>query len=184
MAIAPSYEDVGDFSEGLAAFRQGSFSGFINRHGQVQIPAAYGPHIGRFSEGVAHVTLNQQVMFIDHTGKVIAVPSANDASEFAEGRAAVYTGRHAFIDHDGNEIVNANFDYAADFREGLAAVYSDGKWGYISRFGRIAIPPRFADFPVSDADEGFYEGLAVVAVKRATKSAPGKRPWPGTPAAR
>lgn len=64
------YEELNDFSEGMASFRKGEKWGFIDRTGKEVIPAQYdlngnfGGYYG-FSEGVANVGKNSKWGAID-----------------------------------------------------------------------------------------------------------------------
>jgi len=52
-------------------------------------------------------------------------------------------------------------DRASQFSEGLAGMISpEGKWGYIDRAGRWAIPPQFVKV------DDFWGGLARVILER------------------
>lgn len=69
-----------------------------------------------------------------------------------------------YIDRNGSVAIARR--YKADrfpnavrrFSEDLAAVEVDGKWGYIDKQGRMAVPPQF------ETAEAFSEGLAAVEV--------------------
>jgi len=69
-------------------------------------------------------------------------------------------GAYGFLDSRNNELlIPFAYDDANSFSEGLAAVKKSGKWGYIDKTGREAIP-----FIYDDADDAnsFSEGLAAV----------------------
>ena len=59
---------------------------------------------------------------------------------------------------DGKLEFEGLYDYAGDFRSGFAPVKSSDKWGYINKYGRIAIPLLY-----ESADE-FSEGFAAVQI--------------------
>jgi len=50
--VAPAFEQIEDFSGGLAAVRTGNRWGFINAKGEVAVPLRY-TQVGRFSQGFA-----------------------------------------------------------------------------------------------------------------------------------
>ena len=54
IAIAPTYDKVNEFSEGLASFKKGAKYGFINASGKVVIAAKF-DRVTKFSEGLAAV---------------------------------------------------------------------------------------------------------------------------------
>lgn len=71
--ITPRYFTVGNFSEGLAVFRseQAGRAGFLNKNGEVAIPARYS-HVRPFKNGRAAVLIDDsRVAFVDKTGAVV-----------------------------------------------------------------------------------------------------------------
>lgn len=150
------YDDVGDFSEGLAPVKLNGKWGYIDKTGKVVIPYKY-DFAYHFSEGLAPVKLNDKWGYIDKTGKVV-IPSKYDyAYHFHEGLARVYmNGKYGFIDKTGKEIVPCKYSDAYAFSEGLAPVKLNGKWGYIDKTGEEVIPCKY------DGGGNFSEGLATV----------------------
>lgn len=124
-------------------------------------------------------TVDTRYGFIDQTGQVVIPPVYDEANEFSEGLASVWNDGHwAFIDPAGKVVFRLPADclVVSHFSEGLALVnvggkethhsIDGGKWGYIDRFGRFAVPaqftmPRWAayNYVVSPAS-AFSEGLA------------------------
>jgi len=108
--------------------------------------------------------------FIDETGQIIIPLQFDSANEFHEGLALVTTGKlKAFIDPSGRVVIKPQFDLVNNFSEDLAAVNigqtrianigsigNPGKWGYIDKTGKLAIPLRLTHA------EDFSEGLAAV----------------------
>ncbi|MGB8262232.1 MAG: WG repeat-containing protein [Terracidiphilus sp.] len=90
-------------------------------------------------------------------------PGLYPFTEFAtEGKAGIRLG---FVDLDGKVAIPAVWEgvafsdvsgQAVAFNEGLCGVLKDGKWGYIDKSGKLAIPPQF------DSAGPFVEGLARV----------------------
>jgi hypothetical protein len=64
------YDDVQDFSEGLAAVKTGERWGYIDRTGKKIVPAKYAD-ARPFSEGLAAVMLNNKWGFIDKSGNTL-----------------------------------------------------------------------------------------------------------------
>jgi hypothetical protein len=101
------------------------------------------------------------------TSVVADNPQFDDASDFADGLAAVHigdykTGKSSYIDKTGHFVINPQFEHASNFSEGLAAVQigdaMTGKWGFIDRTGHLVINPQFDDAL------NFAEGLARVCI--------------------
>jgi hypothetical protein len=164
IAIEPRFGFAEEFSEGLAAVgmvldaKQDSRPkfGYIDKTGKLVVPLTYaGAH--SFHTGLAVVSIYRTgVQFypqavIDHTGKQIIGPLNAGISDFHEGLAMVGLDQGiGFIDHMGKQVILPRFRAfddtgPSDFSEGLAAVsLSNGKSGYISRTGEMAIHARFA----------------------------------------
>jgi hypothetical protein len=150
-AVAPQYQWVDPFSEGLARVSVSSevgTTGYIDSHGQFVIPPrlTYG---ASFHEGRAAVIISGPCR-ITNGGSC-----ARAAFQPTEPRAT-YDCRYAFIDKRGEPISDLRFDDAEDFSEGLAPIRIGNQWGFVDLSGQIAIPPRF------QSAELFSEGLAVV----------------------
>jgi len=144
------YDEVGDFSEGLARVKKdrSGYWGFIDKTGKEIIPLKY-LDVGDFSEGLARVQgMNRKWWsgdwnwgFIDKTGKMIIPVIYDAAGNFSEGLARVkYNGRWGFINKAGNAVISFEYKDAKDFSEGLAQVKIKRKWGYIDKEGREVIP--------------------------------------------
>ena len=65
--------------------------------------------------------------------------------------------KFGFINTSGQWVVEPIFDSALDFHEGLAAVKFADKWGYIDKYGYVAIEPKY-----DEVSAVFAEGLAWV----------------------
>jgi hypothetical protein len=119
---------LGDFSEGLASFREvarageGARYGYMNLKGAVALkPRFESAHL--FSEGLAAIKIDGLWGYIDHAGKTVVEPRFEEARPFCEGRALVkHGGRYGFIDHVGRPVIEAQFLQAVSFRDGIALV--------------------------------------------------------------
>lgn len=114
----------------------------IDRAG-AQVFAPFDVGMGDFREGLARVYLNENMGFIDKTGKPVIPPKFRDfddkgPSEFYEGLAAVSlpSGRSGYINQAGRMVVAARFGIACPFVGGIALVFERGRIGYIDRTGK------------------------------------------------
>ena len=163
--VAPQW--LSPFAEGLACVLQVDKIGYIDKTGQMVIPAQY-VDAHPFSEGLAAVTVDNKYGYIDRSGKMVIAPQFDDVGPFTEGLAGVVTGgKPGFIDKTGALVIKGeDFVDARGFSDGLAAaVGANGRYGYLDRTGRFAIPPQF-----HHAGD-FHEGLAAVN--------PAGAEWPG-----
>lgn len=151
----PRYDRAIDFTEGLAAVKDGKW-GFIDETGKEVIPCTY-DYAYYFREGFAAVKLNNKYGFIDKTGKEVIPRRYDNNISFYEGLAAVkIENKWGFVDKTGKEIIPCRYDETASFSEGRAAVKTNGKWGFIDRSGTEIISCKY------DNTGNFSEGLAAV----------------------
>ncbi len=117
-------------------------------------------------------TRNSKYGYIDRTGKIIIPAKFENASDFSEGLAIVYTGKKlgsGYINRTGKIVIPANkFEYGGDFSEGLAVVSISEKYGCIDKNGNLVIPARFkwiGDFKNGVAkariDQSRYETIEI-----------------------
>ena len=128
--IAPQFEDVGYFSEGLAPARLPSPDvsshlkyGYINQTGKFAIPPQF-EEATEFSEELAAVNIAGKYGYIDKIGKSIIPPQFKSANAFSEGIARVSTAEGVgYINKQGQSIAKPQFgNRSQDFSEGLAVV--------------------------------------------------------------
>ena len=135
--------NIGDFHEGRAWFCKNEKFGFVDKMGNMIVPAKY-DDVADFKEGRAWVANRGEddqyrCGYIDLEGKevipikykVSSVEGANKIS-FSEGLAAVpmrtdnYDSPiYGYIDKMGNEVIPAKFSIAGDFKNGIASVDLD-----------------------------------------------------------
>lgn len=169
IVIAPRFERVTNFSEGLAAVMVESDWSYIDMSGKVVI-STRSTKVRKFSEGLAAVLIDGRYGFIDGRGNTVIQPSYEAAFDFSEGLARVKIGgKWAFIDRFGKTSFVVTYEYADDFQNGFARV--------AHRFGE-SLNPGFAngDLKVAFVNKNgnllsigwrgaagrFSEGLAVI----------------------
>lgn len=86
--IAPRFDDVGEFSQGLAPVKIGQKWGFVQRSGKMAITAAY-DEVTPFSEGFARVRDGERWGFIDMQGTPLATLPFVFVADFHDGLARV-----------------------------------------------------------------------------------------------
>jgi len=127
--IAPRYEAVKHFSQGLAPV--------CTRLDNPYAPAG----TGRWG-------------YIDTSGRLIAPPRFDRANPFRDGFASVQRqGKWGFIDAKGTLVIPCRYDGVLPFAQGRAVVnvggnYKDGrttegKWGLIDEQGNTVLQPRY-----------------------------------------
>ncbi len=157
--LAPKYEDVGEFSEGLAGVRINDKRAFIDRAGTIVIPPTF-EQVSEFHEGLCAVKIDGWWRYIDKSGNY-AIPSkfaGLSQGNFKDGVAEVnpeVLGKAVRIDHKGNILLEQN---TFPMSEGLVRFKRNDKYGYRDKDGNEVITPQFR------FAEDFSEGLAGVAV--------------------
>ena len=150
------FDQVGNFSEGLAIVKKDKKVGYINQTGKLVIDLLYFGAVDPtettrdFSEGLAVISDSSgKYGFINHSGTICIAPKFESASRFCEGLAAVEVDeKYGYIDTTGTMVIPPRFDHALDFSEGLACVgVSTGKYetryGYINHEGKFIIPVQY-----------------------------------------
>lgn len=151
VVIAPRFEIVQDFGEGLAGvrFKTNDRWGFIDRAGKRIISPSY-EGVGRFSEGLCAAKYNGLWGYIDAAGTWQIEPTYDEARQFLEGLAPVRQGeRWGYIKPSGDWAIVPTYDdfdsynHPGDptpFENGLARVTLDGKRIYINPQGEQVWP--------------------------------------------
>ncbi|MBR6749148.1 MAG: WG repeat-containing protein [Bacteroidaceae bacterium] len=153
------------YSDLAAAQTPEGLWGFVNRKGEVCLPAVY-DKTTVFSEGLAWVMKrgNMPSAINDRGDVKISLRDICNVRVYHEGHAAycmTKKGVHlwGFLDKNGNEKIKAQYRDVRDFRLGLSAVQDNatGLWGYINLKGEVVIPYRYQEaYPFHD------NGMALV----------------------
>ena len=165
--IPGKFDEVRDFSEGMAAVRIGKRWGYINLEGEMVVPPRFqessNGQPSKFSEGLVSVVMpqTQKSGYIDKNGQFVIDPIFDEASDFKDGLAIVRINeKKGAIDKKGNYVVEPKFESLDIFSEGLAAAAIDKKLGYIDKTGQLIIKPQF------DIVDRFKQGIAIVGMKK------------------
>ncbi len=148
-AILPKFDDALPFKEGLANVKIDKYWGYIDKTGQIVIPAQF-EEAKPFKEGLAIVKFGNEWGYIDKNGQKIANPKAeisiseqiadytgllasNESYSFKEGLVRRDTGHNCgYVNETGSEVIKPQFYLCQPSSEGLIGVMSDAnKWGYI-----------------------------------------------------
>jgi S-layer homology domain/WG containing repeat len=169
MAIAPHFDAVGNFSEGLAWVQQDNQFGFILPDGTMAIAPQF-DEAQSFRENLAAVRQDNQWGFIDRTGVMRIALQPYRVSAFSDGLARIEqppqgtqtTWRYGFMDTQGQVVIAPSFDAASNFSAGLASVMRFAtevgampQVGYINKAGEWQISGEFGNEILP-----FSEGLA------------------------
>ncbi|RAI97692.1 WG repeat protein [Chitinophaga skermanii] len=136
---------------------RGPYSGVLDIKGRWIIKPRF-EKIGKFSEGLAKVMLNNNWGYINLKGDVvinkdILQPKGTilhqypitEAGDFSGGLALVkYNDRYGYMNHDGAWVIAPTYIQACAFKEGIARVRFPGRfeWCYIDKTGKVLRPER------------------------------------------
>jgi len=98
------YEEIGEFSEGLAAVYDGDYFYHIHTNGRPAYSQRYS-QVGHFSEGLARAQKGLWLFHIQHNGKPAYRRRFTDVQHFRNGTAMARVGdRHFKIRFDGSTV--------------------------------------------------------------------------------
>ncbi len=104
------YEEAQEFSEGLAAVKQGGKGGYINEEGKVVIPLKYNK-VDRFYDGMADVdggVLDKSGREIIPFGEILDFEESNDINSVSLGDGVISVrdkrGKEYYVNRDGKVI--------------------------------------------------------------------------------
>ena len=126
-------------NDSLAVFSQNGRRGYLSRYtGKIVIPAIY-TRAWVFSEGLAAVERNGELLFIDHSGQAVIDKEFEVAAEepvyvFINGYCRVQdtvSGKNGLIDRQGNWALKPEYDQIWNVY-GLWKVEKEGKCGVFS----------------------------------------------------
>lgn len=158
----PEYEDIRDFSDGMACFREDGLFGFVDDLCVEIIPARY-TKATDFKDGLAAVQLDGKWGIINHAGKEITRMKYDAIREFSEGLAVVTLGnKQGFINRSGVEVLPPTYAFLSNMEDGWSTflVERDGLLGIVNGAGKVIVPPRYQYL-----SDGFFDDMMMVQVK-------------------
>ena len=146
--IFPTYESVGNFSEGLAVVSDTNDKyGYIDMKGVLSIPYQFDA-ASDFKDGMASVRLGDKWGLINKKGKIILNPQFDFLTIIDKNTIVCEMGDQiGFCDDKGKIVVNPQFDDISLAnscgQNALYPVSQNKKWGYVNKSGEIKIQPQF-----------------------------------------
>ena len=172
--IPCKYDDILEFSEGLAGIKKGDKWGFIEASGKEVIECKYDnlPSFRTGTAGVVREILDDNGRLLDNNeyyigGKLFRESDVHvvygddevycykydNVLTFREGVARVpINHKWSLINKSGTEIIESRFDDIRFFCEGFAVVVLNNKWGLINNKGKIIVDCKYDE--ISDFNEG------------------------------
>jgi hypothetical protein len=154
-----------DFSEGLAAVKQGDLWGYIDTKGNLVIKPQF-VRAEYFFDGMARVrkpvagsVIGGNWGYIDKTGKLVYETKFKEASDFSDGMALVfYENKYAYLTPTGKiafEINKSRYLRLNSYSEGLALICGEQGCGFMDKTGKVIIKPR------KEIIRDFHDGRAM-----------------------
>lgn len=155
VVIEPQFESVGDFSEGLAAVEMGMGIDFIDKNGKRVITGFPSYEKQSFHNDRIVAEKNEQFTFktlYDKKGKEVL--TTDYVEIYPDGELFYFEAldHQGWMDKNGKVVLKIDLDkqVGAFGDADLALFFKDGKFGYINRKGKEAIPAQFERaFPFS-----------------------------------
>lgn len=134
--IPAEYDEVSEFSEGLAVVSRNDTTFYINKENQNPF-GTYFAGAGPFHSGIAPVRQDSSWYFINRLGQIISSPF-DEIQEFSGG-AYVYRRGHLYgaLDQFGQPLIEPQFSKLGDFKNGYAYYIEQGRYGFVSREGIV-----------------------------------------------
>ncbi|MEZ4535609.1 MAG: WG repeat-containing protein [Cyanobacteriota/Melainabacteria group bacterium] len=166
VVISARFDEVGDFSEGVARVRVGKSWGLIDRSGDYLVEPNYcflGDMINDSVAFATNMSSRKSSIVNPLVSKHWAIPLLSyqvdrknpleplTVNDFLKPRV-----KFGLLDKNGKEILSSHYDYIGPSVDGLRRVVLDQKVGFVTDTGEEAISPRY-DFVSS-----FSDGVATV----------------------
>jgi hypothetical protein len=156
----------------FAVFSTGRKRGYFNIYtGKAVIPAQY-TKAWIFSEGIAAVSKNDSLFFIDHSGEKVfkhgfALPGKTRSFCFHNGYCQLTNkaGKTGLIDKNGKWVLLPEYDQLAHEGRNYWSVCKEGRWGVFSDSLVEILACEYEMVTVSE-DNGIYVSLADHTQKR------------------
>lgn len=139
LEIAAVYDNARDFSEDMAAVKQGGKWGYINNLGVVAIPFDF-----------------DSCASADTMGEDIAFGFRNNLAPVCKGE------KYGIINSKGETVVDFTFDIILQGEDGKYIAYSGGKWGIITVDKELFVPDTTAPTSPANNEPALAQGNYMV----------------------
>ncbi|VWD57815.1 hypothetical protein BLA50215_06941 [Burkholderia lata] len=143
----PAFDEVWDFTDGIACVRVGERFGLVRTDGTWVLEPLL-DNFGEFSDGLASASLDERWGFVDTNGAWVIPPRFDDAQEFVNGTAvAVREGEHwGLVDRDGRWLARPEWTSLEwSFECGAFLAQRGDHVGLVDLNGRTVVEPRYAE---------------------------------------
>lgn len=153
---ASEYQYVSNLCNGLAAVRIGACFGYVNKAGEVVIPAEY-DEVKNFENNYAIVRKNDKWGIIDKTGKVTVECKYDDIILFNNDIYKVKSNNnYGLVKTNGQIVQSVKYVAIRDLIEERAGIRLGDEWGYLNQNGALVISIQYGNY------DSFTNGKAYV----------------------
>jgi len=134
VVIPAVYEEVSEFSEGLAVVSRNDSTFYINKENE-NVFSAFFMSAGPFRNGVAAVQQDSKWYFINRLGQSIS-SAFTEIQEYSGGAYVFRNGNlYGALDQYGQALIEPQFSKLGDFKNGFAYYMEQNRYGFVSREG-------------------------------------------------
>ena len=135
------YDDIEAFQNGQAIVRKAGKYGVVDCTGKVVVPIRY-EEVHPEGKSIYEVVLSHKMGLADSQGKVIAKPEWDSIHSDSDRFTVTKNNKVGCMDSTGRLVIPVIYDKCYDwsgfvFFEGISYFYSRGKYGYITKDGKI-----------------------------------------------
>jgi len=165
VVVPLKYDDVNDFSDGMAAVNIGGTVaydeydesyfiggkwGFINSAGMVVVPVKY-DEVQRFSGGFGNVILGGKAGCVSKAGQTVipikysGISTVNKGTAFVWNTDSTYTSKFGLVNTKGTAITPLAFDGLEYAEDGIYKAKKAELWGLINCAGKTIVPFKYSE---------------------------------------
>ncbi|MEZ4986649.1 MAG: WG repeat-containing protein [Saprospiraceae bacterium] len=150
-ALSPRYEELGDWAEGMAFFREGDLYGYIDTNGTTVVAPQF-EKAADFIEGAAIVASNGKYGLIDKQGKFLIECRFKQIKRLStpDRLRVKQEDKWGITDYRGKWVLPPKWLQLGEMDDNYVAAMEGEQWGLLSLNGQWSIRP--------DYDQLFYAG--------------------------
>lgn len=133
--LSAKYDDIADFSEGMALVKKNNLYGAINLNGQEIIKPAF-DMLSDYSEGYAVFLKNGKYGFLDKQGFVAIAPIYDWVSSFRNGQSRAQLNKlYGVINRKGDFVIEPVYDLIDEEHKGIYMLVKNNFYGFADSSG-------------------------------------------------
>lgn len=142
--IPPNFQEVRDFHDGRAAFRQNNKWGYIDHQGKKVIKPKYA-QAHSFSNHIARVvTPKGKTKFIKPNGKLAFHLDCDNAGNFHNNLAPFWkNNKVGYVNTSGKIIIHPTFLDGYEFQSNVAIIKTSSGYSIINNSGALLLPAKY-----------------------------------------